>query len=50
MWIVAVVPEELAPGIAGVAVPPPETGRPVVALVYWNALDEGTAVTVYVPL
>ena len=30
VWIVAVVPDELAPAIAGVAVPPPDTGRPVV--------------------
>ena len=50
VWIVAVVPEELAPGIAGVAVPPPLTGSPVTGFVYWNDLVDGTAVTVKVPL
>jgi hypothetical protein len=50
VWIVAVVPDELAPGIAGVAVPPPETGSPETALVYWNERVDGTAVTVNVPL
>ena len=34
--IVAVVPDELAPGTAGVTVPPPETGRPATGFVYWN--------------
>ena len=43
-------PGELAPGIAGVAVPPPETGSPVTAFVYWNERVDGTAVTVNVPL
>jgi hypothetical protein len=50
VWIVAVVPEELAPGIAGVAVPPPLTASPVTGFVYWNDLVVGTAVTVNVPL
>ena len=50
MWIVAVVPDELAPEIAGVTVPPPETGRPVTAFVYWKERVDGTAVTVNVPL
>ena len=50
VWIVAVVPDELAPGIAGVAVPPPRHGSPVTGFVYWNELVDGTAVTVKVPL
>ena len=38
--IVAVVPTALAPGTAGVTVPPPETGRPVtVVLVRERARD-----------
>ena len=48
--IVAVVPTELAPGTVGVTVPPPDTGRPVTAFVYWNEREVGTAVSVYVPL
>ena len=48
--IVAIVPDELAPAIAGVAVPLPETGRPVTAFVYWKDRVDGTAVTVNVPL
>ena len=48
--IVAVVPDELAPETAGVTVPPPDTGSPVTAFVYWNDLVVGTAVTVNVPL
>ncbi len=48
--IVAVVPEELAPGTAGVTVPPPDTGSPVTVFSYLNALVVGTAVIVNVPL
>ena len=43
-------PDELAPGIAGVTVPLPETGSPVTAFVYWKERMDGTAVTVNVPL
>ena len=50
VWMVAVVPDELAPGIAGVAVPLPDTARPVTAFVYWKERVDGTAVTVNVPL
>jgi hypothetical protein len=50
VWSVAVVPDELAPGIAGVTVPPPETGSPETEFVYWNERVDGTAVTVNVPL
>ena len=48
--IVAVVPEEVAPGTTCLALPPPETGSPVTVCTYWNARETGTAVTVNVPL
>ncbi len=48
--IVAVVPTALAPGTAGVTVPPPETGRPVTGFSYVNERETGTEVIVNVPL
>ena len=48
--IVAVVPDEVAPGTTCVAVPPPDTGSPLTVCVYWNARELGIAVTVKVPL
>ena len=48
--IIAVVPDEVAPGTTCVTVPPPETGSPTTVFWYWKDLVDGTAVTVKVPL